>query len=322
MSDSIAYRWAPEFLSVKELFDTPDQPIDWIVDGIIPSVGVVMLGGEAYVGKSRLVNAIVCARTNARLGLSSQFPIPVKPGRTLLASLEHSKPSVKRELAQACKVEGLDGSQLDLTIMRPTFNILDPSHVDELLERCEQELIDLLFLDSFRRLGAFDEDKSKEIKFVMENLHRLTGEGRGPGKQRAVVALHHLTKSSKQLRGSGDLKAGSDTMVMLHKAGTSITLTATHHDWEEVSHNLRILKDGSWAFAPSSTVEATAENAHIFDGIRARGPSTLGEIQQYLKGVGQIISQEDLRYQLDDFVQSGQLLAKGSSKSQRWSLGD
>lgn len=298
-----------------------EKPTEWIVDKIIPAIGVAVLGGDAMVGKSRFINAVIAARTAKVQGREPKFPFGVRAGRTMLASLEHARISVGRGLITAAKAEEINPESLDMMAMRPTFNILDPMHVEQLIEKCEADATDLLVLDSFRRLGDFEENKSDDIRRIMSILHQLSGEN--SSCKRCVLVLHHLTKGTGQLRGSTDLKAGTDTQVILKKAGGGMLhMLAEHHDSEPTEATLRVTRDGVWEVASTAAVAPSQEVSAVLE-ILASNPNssiTTIEIQQQLRTRGHTKDIEEVENLLND-LETGSQVTKldGKGRKARWS---
>jgi hypothetical protein len=298
-----------------------DNPMEWIVENWIPAVGAAVIGGDAMVGKSRFINAIIAARSAKHQGKIPKFPFKVRPGVTLLASLEHAKIAVARGLIAAAKAEDIAPTSLMLHTMRPPFNIFDPMHVEQLIEECIKVNADLLVLDSFRRLGDFEENSSDDMRRVMDILqHQLTGEG--TANPRCVIALHHLNKASKQLRGSTDLKAGTDTQIIMQaNGGGMLHLAATHHDCEPTEAVMRVTRDGIWELANTTAKGPSLVSSHLFDALASAAgkPMTTTDLVQALRQRGQTIEPDELEVLLQDLGTGSQVThLDGKGRKARW----
>jgi RecA-family ATPase len=85
-----------DFITVGELLDTPEEDVNWIIDGLLVAGGLSLLLAKPKVGKSTLARAIACAVASGTeiLGRS------VTPGPVLYLSLEERGADVRAHFAR------------------------------------------------------------------------------------------------------------------------------------------------------------------------------------------------------------------------------
>ena len=102
------------FFSAAELEGQPIPARQWLVDGLIPSGTVSLLGGDGGTGKSLLALqlAVAVATGGAWLGL------PVTSGRAIYISAEDDHDELHRRLSDITCAEGVTLADLDNLTVR------------------------------------------------------------------------------------------------------------------------------------------------------------------------------------------------------------
>jgi hypothetical protein len=295
---------------MAELAQEAAKPVEWIIDGLVPVAGVVMLAGLPQVGKSRLMYAAAAARSVPQNGHGPSFPFTVRPGHTFVCALEHNIQTHLHQLDEAAKAEGLTIEQLDATMLRPHFEILRQSNFDVLAQACDKVKADMLVLDSLRALGSFDENSSKETQAVMQRVNELA-------ERRVVVVMHHLSKGSGQPRGSNALTAASDTILSMQPTALGVALKATHHDAPEVEALVRWDANGRMVKADAATVVADAVMAYLK---RRAEPLTSAQLRDHLYELKIAVDTTELARILYAMKTASQLTETGDGKRRQWSL--
>ena len=200
------------------------RPIEWIVDGLLPAVGLTLLVGEPFVGKSRFMSCLFAARSKPADG-DTIAGLKVRPGRSALLSMEHAATGVAASLAAARRGRKLKTVNALILRNKPALDILNAGQRAELIDDLNRKNIDLVGFDSIRRIPNFRENHSEDVAAVMNAFNEICDE------RRAVVAYHHTPRGEKgRPRGSADFEASSEAVIAVTgKQGGVLTLTVTNH---------------------------------------------------------------------------------------------
>ena len=199
-----------------DLLDEPLLEEAWLIDGLIPSEGIVLVSAREGSMKTWLVLewAKVVADGTTFLGRTCEA------AAVLWLDAEMPKPQFQRYLQEV-------GASRNLNIWRwqdqgfPT-QLSDPG----LLRAAKGH--GLIVIDSLTRfMDGLDENSPTQMTKVTGGLRELTRWGA------TVIAIHHVPKDStkKEYRGATELGAGVDLVLMVTKAmkdhGTILRLTAS-----------------------------------------------------------------------------------------------
>jgi RecA-family ATPase len=270
------------FYSHAEVIALMEQEVSWRIKGLLPTYGIVLLSGDPYTGKSRLSAAMAASVVTGKpfAGLD------VSKGRVVFAALEHSLGSVGRLLVSAARGVGLkELPEADFVVLRPPLDLGNDATAQLLRDQLDLFGADVVFLDSLRRLGTFDENDATQVSRVMRNLQLLADE------KRCIVVLHHLSKQGRQPRGSTDLLAGSDTHFSVRRDQDALSIQVEHHEAEPWSGYVALLEAGGalQALAMSREEMQDATEADVggavleFLGQHPEG-ATKSEVRASLKG--------------------------------------
>lgn len=172
-----APRRSSVFIVASELEGQPIPSRQWLVEGLIPSGTVTLLGGDGGTGKSlcALQLAASTALSLAWLGL------PVKSGRALYISAEDDRDELHRRLSDIARAEGVALADMDnltvrslagedalLAIAEKSGGVLHPSPLyQEIDRRMRDEAPALLVLDTLADLFPGNEnDRAQARQFV------------------------------------------------------------------------------------------------------------------------------------------------------------
>ncbi|HWB79957.1 MAG TPA: AAA family ATPase [Nannocystaceae bacterium] len=194
-------------------------PVDkWIVDGLIPAVGVTLVVGAAMAGKTQFLGAL-----SAAVASGTNFcGISTKPGVVAWLAEDRDRRGVAENLRRACDARAAPPGGV-LVLDPPGIELDDMAAVDELVQRLDANEVAVLVIDCLRRVSRFQENDSGSVSEVHRQLQRLAAD------RRAVVVIHHVGAKG-QIRGSTDLVAGAESVLYLKKAGADgIAIKAEHH---------------------------------------------------------------------------------------------
>lgn len=184
-----------EILSIRELYDSEDESIDWLVDGLIPQGETLILTAAPKDGKSILsINLAFSVAT----GDSKFLGRETKKGKVLLICPDASKRSLRNQLKRKGLVRE-DENNLD-TLSK--FKFEDLFKLDEKLEKYDLVIIDSLH--SITSKSGISENSQEfghliiELRDVIER-HNST-----------LILIHHNNKSS-ELQGINKVRGTSAT---------------------------------------------------------------------------------------------------------------
>lgn len=225
----------------------------WRVEGVFPAAGVIMLAGDPYVGKSRLLAALIAA-AEAAIDRGAE---PAFAGRrleisdilhrgALLLALEHTRASWQALLRGAVVGAGVDRLHLQICRPDPVLDLTDQQDYDQLAALVERTDPWLIGVDPLRGAHAADENSSGEVREISSRLSRLAGD------RRLVVAVHHHGATGR-VRGSSDWSAAVDGVLEQSRRGERINIEGPIHDAPDVRLDLRMVEvdGGGYRFEPA-----------------------------------------------------------------------
>src|SRR5215470_16013625 len=203
-------------LSLAQLLEQQpaSAPACLVEPGLLPTQGILFVGGEPKVGKSLLVAnlALALAAGSDRLG----FPIPA-PRRVLVCQFELPVPQFVSRLAT---MRGLLGSAADENLLvdtRASGHLLSASQgLNHFLVAARAASADIILLDPLYSTHDQDENDTRAMAALCQSLLRLR-----EASHAALIVVHHVRKSigryeiGSAFRGSSALHAVGDSYVLL-----------------------------------------------------------------------------------------------------------
>ncbi len=222
------------------------EPQGWLLEGIIPLAGYVMLAGAGLLGKTRTICAIIGALLKPGGGA---IVAGRKAGESsvLYIHLEHQGRPLADNLKRAAKAHGVE--KLTNVHLLRVFSLDDDRSVKAVADYAEAKNIGLVVIDSLRRASDGEENQSADTAGWEKQIRKLSGKGK-----RLVVVIHHTGKGNAGPRGSSDLRAQVDTLIELTLVEGGIELKAEHHQAAPVSFRYCLVTDDE---------AGTLEIAHI-----------------------------------------------------------
>lgn len=179
-----------KYFTLNEYVQRPEEDESYLIDGMLPQAGRIMLMGPAKEGKSFLAiqMGLAIARGEEFMGR------PVTQGRVLY--LQYDTPDKlwlkrMRKLHKAGVLLSdnfiiLDHSDYEY---RKTINVLDSDHVEYLNNVVQDIQPNVVIIDTLRKLYDGNENDSAIGKQVFDQLNTIF-------ENRAVIYIHHSHKLS------------------------------------------------------------------------------------------------------------------------------
>ncbi len=226
-----------------------DAQVEWLIEGMFPLRSVNLLTAESGTGKTWVSYGLAGAVAHGSdfIGLKTlRLPVLYLDGENPLAI-------AKRNLEEL----GI-GRTADLRIWGGWNESPPPGPDSPIVKSFAMEHHGLMIWDSLVEFHTGDEQSSTETREFMKHFRRLAHLGA------TVVILHHTGKSgtSKQYRGSTDIKAAVDTAYFLDG-----------HPKENRLHRLE-LQNFKSRFAPGTDfgMEFVSKKGFLQSGLSKRKP--------------------------------------------------
>lgn len=218
----------PRFDTAKDLTRNP-KPIDWLVDGMIPSGLFGILFGEPYAGKSLLALAWSCAIASGKGWLGRK----AKPGVVFYIAGE-GQSGIGRRVSAWCDANGVSPDEIKLYVSQRGTNLLDPKELGELRRKIqsvydEGEDVRLIVIDTKTRAApGMNEDRAEEVMQFVAACNALQTEYFD--EPPSVLVLDHTGHHDKtRAKGSISMKGACDFEFGILRTSTDsiVKLTCT-----------------------------------------------------------------------------------------------
>ena len=200
-------------LLVESWDSIKDEPVEWLVESIIPKKAFVALYAPPASWKSFIALDLAEAIATGRDWMGYKIP---KKGAVLFISGEGYGGMGAR--VSACKIQNQSPDGANLYIIRAQLNLRSsPEDFTELLNAINDliaeigEPIELIILDTLMRMagGEFNESSSEDMGGFITQTGKLQ-----EIFECALLVIHHTGKDiSKGLRGHSSLLGGCDTVL-------------------------------------------------------------------------------------------------------------
>lgn len=228
-------------LTPSELLDFEDNTIN-LIDNLLTSGSINMIYSKPGLGKSllSLYQAVCLSSSHNFLNLKT------KKTNVCYFDWENSTHTIQIRFKQILKGMNLNSHDLSLFFFLNTSPIVRKNnreaYIDlEFLETFEKFIKDndikVVYLDTIRRVGNFDENDSQIINliyqdffFYFRNKYDLT-----------FIFIHHTSKNGENYRGSVDIEAICDTCYSLEKTKNIFKFKASKRrnaELEEIKLNI------------------------------------------------------------------------------------
>ena len=227
------------WMSAKELLDSEIKKPEWLVENLIAEGGIVLFGGEPASFKSYLALIIAVFGANEMKILDT---FKTKKFRTLIIDEENRLPRIKERLIKIIKGEEIENENMEIYFIANQgfkFDYMYSGQKKQIEKVLNEIKPDLVILDSMVRMMLGDENSSKDVRRIFDNIKSLN-----LIHNCAWLLLHHTRKtlgnSSKiglDLRGSGDFMAMADEVIMLNRKNKNEFVLSKHkcRDGDEIN---------------------------------------------------------------------------------------
>jgi AAA domain len=254
----------PTVLPLAQLLNQQPTVTPSLVEpGLLPSQGILFVGGEPKVGKSLLVaNLALClAAGSNRLG----FPVPA-PRRVLVCQFELPLPQFLQRLLGMRRELGAVADQHLWVDTQATGNLLSaPQGWQHFLAAARAAAPEVIVLDPLYFAHDQDENDTRAMAALCQALLRLRDASRA-----ALVVVHHVKKSISReeigsaFRGSSALHAVGDSYLLLTRPSPSLPTLELRFQFRysppQPPRLLQLNPQTLW-FSPAGSVPAKATSA-------------------------------------------------------------
>jgi RecA-family ATPase len=267
-------------LALDAYLKLPVAEYTWIIDGIVPTSGIVNLFAPSKLGKSMLV--LDMARAISQGDTSWMGHTITNQAKVLFVQLDTPR-SLWIERFQDLQKAGIDFTTNEVTEAMPNaceyFQMLDMESVPQPFNLMEAETRtwfndhieatkpDLVLIDTLREIHDMDEDKAGPMKIVLGQLLLAVTPKEGP--RPAVLIITHSRKESPKFdgglmqegRGSNYLVGRCDT-VMRMKGKENSDICQLMYKGRRTGHTVKTLNRNKetilWDLKDDPAANATA----------------------------------------------------------------
>jgi len=286
---------AATVLSLAQLLEQQPatSPPCLVEPGLLPTQGILFVGGEPKVGKSLLVAnlALLLASGLSRCG----FSIPT-PRRVLVCQFELPVAQFVDRLAIMRKAMGTVADQNLLIDTRATGHLLSaPQGMTHFLSAAQSAAAEVIILDPLYSTHDQDENDTRAMAALCQSLLRLRDASRA-----ALIVVHHVRKSitrfeiGSAFRGSSALHAVGDSYMLLTRPSPQLSTVELRFQFRyAAAQPPRLLQLDPQTLWFCSTGQLPAAET-------ARRKVEKADVTQALAGLGQQARYNQLREQIMD----------------------
>lgn len=248
---------ASPILTGADYLKLPREPETWLVEGILPVSGSLLLFGDPKAGKSFAALQLACCVTSGVEWLGFSCPQPRKVAYVQLDTPRGIWADRVQSLAEAGHpVEAVHFADRETLGTHP-FDILNPEHFKLLQNSLAELKPGAVIIDTLRESHSGDENDSTAMQSVIAHLEAAV-------KPAALVLVSHARKSNPEQpfsllndnRGSNYIVGRMDGICRFwsNKDGSG-GIAVTSRTTEEHSIKLDRQPEGTWMVKDDSSVE-------------------------------------------------------------------
>ena len=263
--------------SLGELMREPDEPVSWLVEGLLPVGGLALLAAKPKVGKSTLSRCLALAVARGETFLQRN----VSQGPVIYLALEEKRSEIKKHFAEL----GADGTE-------PIYIHCAAAPQDALAalqDEIKRRRPALVIIDPILRMTRLrDANDYAEVSNAMEPLMALAREYTAH-----LLMVYHLGKgeraeASDAILGSTAFFAAVDTALIMKRLEQYRTVQSRQRYGDDLSETVLNFEPERRAVSlgpERSEAEAERTSEAILDLLRlATEPKTEPEIDAAIEG--------------------------------------
>jgi len=291
--------------SIKSPFEYECAPLTYLIDGFIPEACITMLSGDAGSGKSSIVMKIADA-------ISKGSPIfwgAAKPARRVLyLDKDNALPIVRERMTRLHIRPNSNFKYWGGHLGEDAPNrIFSDEGLLTWINKAEPK--PLIVIDSQIAFQDGRESDSNDIRAFYNPLRRLTYLGV------TVIVLHHTGKgeTTKEFRGSNDIKASVDVGFTVSNAGVTVLtkLSLTAFKARVSVHGELAFNYVDGDFAPQNLIEA--KNDNLTQLLRTNPGITKSDFEKMAMEAR--FSRSDVRNFIDTGIGFGNILTRKGERN-------
>ena len=278
-------------LSLGQLLEHNPRPMPALIEpGLLPSSGILFVGGEPKVGKSLLVAnlALALASGSSRGG----FQVPVAR-RVLICQFELPTSQFAARLAPMRKPIGSAADSNLLIDTEAAGHLLSaPRGLDHFLAAIRAAKADVVVLDPLYSTHDQDENDTRAMAALCQTLLRLRD-----ASHTALIVVHHVRKSvgryeiGSAFRGSSALHAVGDSYLLLVRPSPQIPTVELRFQFRYAPaaepRLLTLDAETLWFEAASSSpapvhARRKVETADVAHAVAASGSARFNQLRQQI----------------------------------------
>ena len=219
---SASSKSAPSVLSLVELLADRPAPEPCLIEpGLLPSEGILFIGGEPKAGKSLLAANLALALASG--GDHAGFHVP-SPRRVLICQFELPTPQFALRLATMRKSIGNRADSNLFVDTRVGGHLLSSqAGLNHFLQSARSARAEVIVIDPLYSTHDQDENDTRAMAALCQSLLRLRDASKA-----ALIIIHHIRKSAGRyelgsaFRGSSALHAVGDSYLLLARPSAEI----------------------------------------------------------------------------------------------------
>ena len=200
-----------EILTAAAFFE-PQEPINWIVDGLISAGSVSVFYGEAGCGKTwALLDLAACAANGAPwLGMATIA------GHVLIIDEESGRRRLSRRMGDIMRGHDCGPDTPISAVSLAAFDMGKPNDIGELYNLITSTGARMVIIDALADImPGRDENAVKDTAPIFLTLRKIAEE-----TQCAIIVIHHSNKTGGY-RGSSAIKGAIDLLLSVEKKNES-----------------------------------------------------------------------------------------------------
>jgi hypothetical protein len=195
---------ADKILNVDEIMRTEFPEAEWLIDKLIPLQGITIISGAPATYKTWLLMQMA-------INITENTPFLGKFQCTKSGILVIDEENQLRLIQKRIGFLDYRAGRQIYYLSQEDFSALDLKSIKEVIEFCDNNSIDTIFIDSLVRISNVDENGAQQMAQVFKGLKKFCKAGK------TVIITHHERKeganpstASSRLRGSSDILAAVD----------------------------------------------------------------------------------------------------------------